>query len=286
MAGWRIRAAVAAAVLAAALAAGGERPGPHRIVCMGPSLVETVFALGCGDRVAGVDDYASWPPEVRSLPRLGGLMDPALERIAALEPDLLLLAAPMPRLEALARRTGIPVAVIRMDDLAGIRTGILEVARRLGCPGRGGRLVERLDAELAAVRRDALPAGPTVVIQVGRPAGPGLKGTVVAGGRTFLGELVALAGGRNLFGGARQRYFAPSLERLAARPPDLVLVVDAGAPDPEAERSELERAWRETLGGAAPRIVLLTDPVFVVPGPRLATAARRLLRILGSQEGP
>ncbi len=280
-----VRAAVAALVLAVAVptARGGE---PRRVVCLGPSLVETAFALGCGGRLVGVDDYAAFPPAVRDLPRVGGVVNPNLERITALGPDLILLASPIPRLEALAHRQGIPVAVVPMEDVAGIRRGVLEVASRLGCPERGKALAARIVRELEAVRRTASRPGPRVVIQVGRPAGPGLAGIVVAGGRTFLGELVTLAGGRNLFDGARRRYPVPSLERLAASPPDLVFALEAGVPDPEAERSELERAWRALLGREAPRIVVLADPVFVVPGPRVAEAARRLAAILAREGAP
>jgi len=273
-----------AVLLFAAAAAGDAAPG--RIVCLGPSLAETVFALGCGARVAGVDDYAAWPPEVRRLPRVGGVVDPNLERIAALEPDLLLLASPVPPVETLARREGIAVAVVPMETLDGIRRGIREIARRLGCPARGEALVRRIGRELDAVRRRAPRRGPAVLVQVGRPSGPGLRGLVVASGRTFLGELVSLAGGRNPFETARRRYLTPSLERLAASPPDVVLALEAGAPDPSAERRRLERAWRELLGRRAPRVIVLTDPVFVVPGPRVAEAARRLAARLAAGGAP
>jgi len=279
---------IAAAILGfAALAAAGEPPAPRRVVCLGPSLVETAFALGCGDRIVAVDDYAAWPSGVHALPRVGGLMDPNLERIVALAPDLLLLASPMDRLQAMARRQGIPVAVVPMDDLAGIRRGIREVARRLGCPDRGEAILRRIDAGLAALHARTPADGPSVVVQIGRPPGPGLRGVVVAGGRTFLGELVTLAGGRNVFASARRRYFAPSLERLAAAPPDIVLVLDAGAPDPSAEARAMRAAWRRLLGGTAPPVTVLTDPIFVVPGPRVIEAARRLAVILRDGEsGP
>lgn len=272
----------AARILAVMLAATAVWAGaaPQRVVCLGPSLTETVFALGCGARVVGVSDYAAWPEAVRGLPRIGGLVDPNLERILALEPDLILLAAHVPSLEKLAAREQIALRVIPMDDIEGVLAGIRRTAALLGCPREGARLAGRLKRELAAVDRPG-GCGCSVVIQVGPPPGPGLKGLVVAGGRTFLGQLLRLAGGSNVFQDAPRRYFSPSLEQLLLRPPEVVLVLDAGAKDAARERRELASMWRALLGpGRAPRVVVLADQLFVVPGPRMGEAARRLRSLL------
>src|SRR5713226_3467777 len=61
---------------------------PHRIVCLTPSLTETVYELGAGDLIAGVSDYTTFPAEARSKPSVGGLVDPSMEKIIALQPDL------------------------------------------------------------------------------------------------------------------------------------------------------------------------------------------------------
>ncbi len=272
--------AVRILLLALALAAAPCSAAPRRVVCLGPSLTETVFALGCGHRVVGVSDYASWPEAVRGLPRVGGLMDPILGRILALRPDLLLLAAHVPALERFARRESIPVRVIQMDDIQGVLRGIRRTGRLLGCARAGRRLARRVERELEAVRSPE-PLGVHVLIQVGRPPGPGLKGLVVAGGRTFLSQLVRLAGGDNVFEDAASRYFSPSLEQVLQHPPEVVLVLDAGATHADSETSELRSMWRSLLGpGPRLRVVLLTDPVFVVPGPRMGEAARRLGALL------
>lgn len=274
-----MRAATVLAVMLA-MAAAPSPAAPRRVVCLGPSLTETAFALGCGDRVVGVSDYAAWPAAARRLPRVGGLMDPNLERILALEPDLILLAAHVPAVERLAAREAIPVRVIQMDDIQGVLGGIRRTAELLGCAGEGLRLAEKVRRELEAARRPD-GRGVRVLIQVGRPPGPGLKGLVVAGGRTFLGQLVRLAGGRNVFEESPRRYFSPSLEQVVLRSPDAVLVLDAGAAAAEAERRELSSMWRALAGpGRAPQVVVLADQLFVVPGPRMGEAARRLGTLL------
>ncbi|HHQ47511.1 MAG TPA: hypothetical protein ENK19_01330, partial [Acidobacteria bacterium] len=193
------------------LAAAAMAAAPRRVVSLGPSLTETVFALGCGDRVVGVGDYAQWPPEVRTLPRLGGLYNPSLERLLALDPDLVLLPSPIPRLEAACRRAGIPVAVVPVTSLDGVVEATERVAALLGCPERGRTLVARIRGELEAVRhRVATRPRRRVLLQVGTAPGPGLEGLTVAGGGTFLSGLVATAGGANVFADPHQRYFRPS----------------------------------------------------------------------------
>ncbi len=257
---------------------------PVRVVCLGPSVTEIVYSLGQGSRVVAVSDYASWPAPVASLPRVGGLMDPNLERIVGLEPDLVLTAAGIPSLERLGGKAGFRVEVVAIDDLEGIHAGILRTSELLGCPREGRRLAAQVRAELEAVKRPE-GSGSRVLIQVGRPPGPGLKGLVVAGGRTFIGQLVELVGGRNVFEDAKEHYFSPSLEEVLARAPDVVLVLDAAPLGAESEPRRLIGAWRQLFRKGAPRVKVLADQVFVVPGPRVGLAARRLATVLSGGGG-
>jgi len=266
-------------LLAATLAWGAS---PRRIVSLGPSPTETVFALGCGDRVVGVGDYATWPPEVRELPRLGGLYDPSLERLLALRPDLVLLPSPIPRLQAACRKAGVPAAIVRARSLDDVLTATREVARLLGCPRRGRDLASQISKELDAVRTrvEGLPRQ-RVLLQIGQAAGPGLQGLTVAGGGTFLSELAGVAGGTNVFADPDARYFQPSLETVVRSRPAVVLVFDASAPDPRAAEKLARTAWSSLLPApATPRVHVLTDQLFVVPGPRIGQAAARLARVL------
>lgn len=257
---------------------------PARVVCLGPSVTEIVYALGQGSRVVAVSDYAAWPPPVAALPRVGGLMDPNLERIVGLGPDLVLTAARIPSLEHLGEGAGFRVEVVAIDDLEGIRAGILRTSELLGCPQEGRRLAAEVRSDLEASRREA-ESGPRVLVQIGRPPGPGLKGLVVAGGRTFIGQLVRLVGGQNVFEDAREHYFSPSLEEVLARAPDLVLVLDAASLGAESEPRRFVGAWRQLFGENAPKVRLLADQVFVVPGPRVGLAAKRLARVLAEGGG-
>jgi len=265
-------------LLAVAVMAGS----PHRVVSLGPSLTETVFALGCGDRLVGVGDYAQWPPEVRKLPRVGGLYNPSLERLLALRPGLVLIPSPMPRLETACRRADISVETVRVESLHGVLRSVVRVAELLGCPRKGYDLAAAISRELDRVRsRTAGLPRPRVLLQVGAAPGPGVQGLTVAGGGTFLSELVETAGAVNVFGGRKLRYFRPSLENVLRLRPGVVLIFDASAADPAAAGLSARAAWPALLPPpATPEVHVLTDQLFVLPGPRVGQAAARLARLL------
>lgn len=255
---------------------------PRRIVTLAPSLTETVFALGCGNRVVGVGDYDRWPAEVAGLPRVGGLYNPNLERLLGLRPDLVLIPSPMAKLEAACGAAGIRVERVAMESVAETEAGIRRLAGLLGRPEAGERLAARVGDELAAVaRRTAGLPRPKVLLVLDRPASGELRGLVAAGPGTFLNELLVACGGRNVFADAPRRYFTPSLEEIARRRPELILELDVGAGDADALERAARARWAELFApAAAPVVKVLTDATLVVPGPRLGTAASRLAGVL------
>lgn len=278
----RVRAlvALAGALLAAAAAAAAP---PERIVCMAPGLCETVAALGAGARLVGVSDYARWPSAVAALPRVGGLVDPNLERILALAPDLVLLPSPMPRLERAAAAAGIPAVQVPMEDLASIRAGILRVAELLAVPDEGRAVVGRLDAELAALAPPAGGRRPRVMLVVDRPATAELRAATVAGPGTFLDELLRAVGGRNVFADVGRRYLTPSLEEVLRRHPDLIIELAGGADDDAQAHAAAQ--WATLFpAGEAPPVRVITDPAVTIPGPRVVLAAQRLAAALATAE--
>ncbi|HEY8150601.1 MAG TPA: helical backbone metal receptor, partial [Vicinamibacteria bacterium] len=127
---------------------------PQRIVSTAPSLTETLFSLGVGDRVVGVTTWCRYPEEARSRPKIGGYSTPSMEAILALRPDLVVLAA-----EArsdVGRRLAelhVPTMAARLDSLRSIEDSIRQIALRLGVPERGEALATRIEAQRTAVAR-------------------------------------------------------------------------------------------------------------------------------------
>lgn len=275
-----------ALVLAVGVMAAAQT-SPRRVVSFAPSLTETVVALGCGESLVGVSDYATWPPQVARLPRVGGLYNPNLEKVFALHPDLVLVPSPMARVEEACASHGIRVEMVRTETVEDVEAAMRRVAGLLGRPATGERLAGELRQRLEAVRarvkgRDR----PRVLLVLDRPASGRLREVVTAGPRTFLDQLVRLAGGRNLFHDAPRRYFTPSLETVVERQPQLILELRPGAGEAGSLELQARREWEEVFGtGKTPQVRVLTEPYLVVPGPRLARAAELLETVLHPHSG-
>ena len=244
-----------------------QAPAPQRIVALAPNLIETLFALNLGDRVVGVGDYATWPPEALKKPRLGGLFDANLERIVSLKPDLAVLLPSEKDLGDKLRPLGIGSIIVPNETLADIERSFIVVAERCGVPDAGKRLAAEWRAGLAP---NPLPNKPRVLISAGRGEGR-LGDLLVAGPDTFYQELLDRLGAVNVFADAPVRYPKVSLEEVVARAPDVILELRAEPVSPDVRR-QLLTDW-EALGEVPAvrnrRIRLIDADYTVVPGPRL-----------------
>lgn len=285
---WRT---VLAAAALAACAPAAERPvevdsaTPQRIVSLAPSLTETLFAIGAGDRVVGVTRYCQHPPEVASRPRVGGHLDPNLEAIVGLEPDLV-VAIPSGRdtgrrLEGL----GIRALVVDQSSVPAILQSVTRLAEVCGVADRGATVRQRMEHRLSRVRSLVTGAPrPRTVVVVGRQSHAGNLGAVwVAGRDTFYDQVVRIAGGDNAVDVGLVRFPELSREGLAALDPEVILEVMAAT---EAEGLDLDRlrsSWRmltELRAVRGGRVHLLVGDHLVVPGPRLPLMVEAVARTL------
>ncbi|HZD04754.1 MAG TPA: helical backbone metal receptor, partial [Longimicrobiales bacterium] len=201
---------------------------PRRVVSLVPAATELVEALGAGDRLVGVgrdDEEASrW-----QVPRLGGPADPALEAIAALEPDLVVAWEGITGPVALARfRTlGARVYLVRIETLADIERTARGLGRLLGRFAAGDSVARSIAGTFDSIR-----SRPTAARGV-RPSVAfvlhGRSPFLSAGPGTYLDEVVRTAGGRNAFGNAPVRWPRVSAEALAARRPDVLVLAEEEA---------------------------------------------------------
>lgn len=247
----------------------------RRVIALTPSLVETLFALGLGDRVAGVGDYSTWPPEAEKKPRLGGLFNPNLERIVALKPDLAILIPSERDLAARLEPLGIDVLAVRNESLADVERSFHTIAERCGVAAAGDRLAAEWREGLEPSPLPGPP--PQVMLSVDRQAGR-LGDLIVAGKGTFFHELLERLGAQNAFADAPGLYPQISLEEIVARRPDVILELRAYPVTPEVAAS-LRSDWRE-LGEGASRIEVIAGDYVVIPGPRLPRLYREMREAL------
>lgn len=265
--------AVAVLLLAGCGEKSEREPEPRpaqRVICGTPAVAEIVFALGCGDRVAGVSEFTDWPPEAVEKPRIGSALSPNRERILRLEPDLILSQGQSEVLASFARSQGLAFRTLPLDTLDDLREAIVRFAEVLGVPERGAAQVAQLEREFAVIP----PCG-TVPVFLALGHAPGdLSGLMTSGAGTFLDGVLAQAGGSNIFADVRVGWPKISQESLIQRKPEILLDFQSGPLD-DARRAALIADW-ERLGFQAGQIRILTEDFLLKPGPRLGQAAARL----------
>jgi iron complex transport system substrate-binding protein len=264
----------AAALAATVLACGPGHPPARtepaaRVVSLSPAFTELLFALGAGDRVVGRTAWCDWPPDAAGVPSVGDGLQPNVEAVAARHPDLVLLYATTANQAAADRfaALGIPTLTLPMDRLDDVPAAARRLGAALGLAARADSVAAAFAAALDSARR-AARAGPTPrVLLLAWDQPP-----IVIGGASFQTELVALAGAENVFADLPQPSAPVSIETIAARDPDLVLLLDAGRPPTWAARPE----WRAVRAVRAGRFVPVTGSAFARPSLRALEAVRAL----------
>ena len=243
---------------------------------MTPALTEILFAVGAGDRVVGVTQYCDFPPAAKARPKVGGYMNPSVEAVLALKPDLVLVSpGPGNRDSALAlRRAGLRLEILPAETLEESLAAIEGVARLVGDEATGRDVAAAVRARLDAVTKRVAGA-PRVRTLFCLQTDP-----IIAAGRdTLPSQLLELAGGVNVVEAVR--YPRLDVEAVAAAKPELILQtrmdVASGAAHVEAV---FWNRWRSIPAVARGRVVVLPDDLALRPGPRVADAAEELAAIL------
>ncbi|HTS81373.1 MAG TPA: helical backbone metal receptor [Myxococcaceae bacterium] len=269
-----------AALLSLAVLGAGAEPGPlrvlgpaprgevRRVVTLAPSLTDLVLALGAGERLVGVSRFDE-RPEVGRLPRVGGFVDPSVEAVLALHPDLV-LAQPGPgnrrAVETLAE-LGAPVLLLPLGTVADVLAAERATGKALGLPGQGEALARALEATRERVRGRARAERRVRVLLV-----YGFEPLVVAGPGGFADELLADAGAVNVAADAASPYPVYSVERAIQARPELIL--DASDTEAGKERVRALPGLREA------RWADIEGQALLHPGPTLGKGLEQLFRLV------
>ena len=247
---------------------------PRRIVSLLPSLTESVCALGLCDRLVGVDRYSSWPDSVHKLPVVGGGIDPNVEAIVALKPDLVLLSNASKvaqRLEAL----GIKVAALEVRSQVGVHKVLGKLEKLLGVPPtRGAEQVwSQLQQGLAAAAA-SMPAyakGKRVYFEVSR-------GPYAAGPQSFIGEILSQLGVANVVPPELGPFPRLSPEFLLRAQPEVILMSSRSM-----QVATSYPGWNSLQAVRGGKLCVFNEAesnIIVRPGPRMAEAAQLIATCL------
>jgi iron complex transport system substrate-binding protein len=238
-----------------------------------PSLTESVCALGQCNRLVGVDRYSNFPPQVRALPHLGGGMDPNIEGIVALRPDLVLSAASSQGVQRL-RDLGLRVLVLEPQTHADVHQALVELGAVLGV-GNAESVWRAMDAELSAMAA-ALPA----TVRAQRVYFEVNDAPYAASESSFIGQTLKRLGVINIVPGSMGTFPKLNPEFVVRANPDVIMMG-------EQSRAALEQrpGWRHVRAVQEQRVCSFTaeqSDVLVRPGPRMAEAARLMVQCLSA----
>lgn len=248
---------------------------PRRVVSLAPNLTEIVFLLGQEERLVGVTRFCNYPPPAALLPRVGGIVDPDVERIVAAAPDLVLCTTdgnPRERVKVL-EEMGIPCFAAGPQNLAAVFETIERIGEILGVPERGRKEANALRARAERVSREKGSPAPRVLFVVSTSP------VIAAGNGTFLDEIVRIAGGRNAAAAFAGRYPRLSVEDLIHAGPDVILV--AAMSGVEKFSPDVTR-WGEVPAFREGDVFSLDGDLVTRPGPRMVAALEKVDEVLSA----
>jgi iron complex transport system substrate-binding protein len=198
---------------------------PHRIICLTPSVTDTVYAIGAGDEVVAISDYTKYPKVALTKPSVGDLIHPSIERILAFHPDLVIGSAPMGPSETSKQleRLGVAVYLVNPQGIAGILHAIRDVGDAVNRAPAAATLAASLQARVEAVRERTqnLPR-PRVLMPVWYDP------ITTIGEHAFITEIIAAAGGRSITDDIAADWPQVSMEAVMQRAPEALLLVRGG----------------------------------------------------------
>jgi iron complex transport system substrate-binding protein len=250
---------------------------PQRIVSLAPNLTETVFALDLGDRVAGVTNYCDYPPEALKRARVCGPINPNLEEIVSLHPDVVLATRALNRLETVEalERLGVPVYTTDPHTVEEVIASTRKLGRVLGAETRAEALAAEMQERLAELARRLAGRPPRRVFFV-----VWTEPVISTGQHTFLADAIRRAGGESVVD-AQQDWPQVSIEEVMRQNPEYLVFSGTHPEDPQGTINMLRKrtGWSSMDAVRENHFAVVSDAL-TRPAPRLLDAIEDLARQL------
>jgi iron complex transport system substrate-binding protein len=253
-----------------------------RVIAHTCSNTEIVCALGRANLLVGVDDHSDYPAEVvNALPRIGPDLDIDIDRVRALKPDLVITSLTVPGHERCLQRlqaAGFPCLVTAPTSLAEVAADIRRIGAALDAEPAAERLASQFDAALAAAMPDPAHAVPVVIEWWPKPV-------IVPGRRSWVNEMLALAGGRNPWSEVDAESLEISPEQAREAAPEWIIMSWCGVQERKYRPHVVRRrdGWTDVPAIVNDRIVPISEAWLGRPGPRLLQGIERLRALLRQQ---
>ena len=264
-----------------------QSPLPQRIVSLVPAVTEILVSIGAGSKLVGIgsfDQIPIGPNQDSSVTRVGGLLDPNVERIFTLRPDLVILYDTQTDLRSQLEKASIPILTYTHEGLAEVSDMIRLLGIRTGHSTEAETIATELEASLVAIqRRVAGRPKPRTLLVFGREPLT-LRNVYASGGIGFLQDMLEVAGGNNVFSEIDSENVSQvSSESILSAAPEIIIEIRYGENLPRNIVEDERAVWTQlsTLPAVRNnRIYFVTGNRFVVPGPRVAQATEELARMI------
>lgn len=256
---------------------------PKRIISLVPSVTEMLFAIGAGPQVVAVSTYDVEPPEVRSLPTVGALVDPDTEKIISLRPDLVITYGSQTDLQSQLKFANIPFFDYRHSGLDQIMVTMRALGARTGHVDQAEKAAQSLQNAIDVVKtRVAGKPRPRTLLVFGREPGS-LRNIYASAGRGFLHDMLVAAGGDDVLGDIDRESAQVSTEMILARAPEVILELNAANRLNDADLKAVVDPWMKLSAVPAvknKRVIVLLGSGLTVPGPRVAEGVNKMAAAL------
>jgi len=250
---------------------------PQRILPLTPSLSETLFALGLDERIVGVTEFATYPKAARKKPKVGTFFNPSLEKILALEPDLVIVGSEHQdgKTSAALKKFGIPVYRVKPVDLNSIYRSISNLGEITGTLERAQKVILKMKKQVAMIERRVAGLRPQrVFYQVG------IDPVVTANRQTFAADLIRRAGGILVTADNPIRYPTYAIEKIIVDAPE-VIIISSMSPNTNYQRFRLSwQRWRTIPAVRNDRIYVVDSDMVDRPSPRIVEGLAKMAEFI------
>jgi len=253
----------------------------NRIISTSPSITETLFELGLKDRVVAVTDFCNYPHTACQLPSIGGMINPNMETVVSLNPDLIIHQSGNQRIAKNAKSLGIRTLAVDMGNLEEIFASIKKLGAVLNCQESAKKLLLRLNEGIAFYQKQHLPKK-EVLLLLGDSSDPS-RDLYAVGPGTFLNELLNISGGNNIIRDSPAQYPKLSKEYIIEKSPAIIIEASPKSNLPQKEIELRIQEWSRfpTIKAVKnQQIYFIGADYILIPGPRLLKTIARFAKAI------
>lgn len=249
---------------------------PQRIISSAPNITEILFALGVGDKVVGITKFCNYPPEAKTKEVIGDLINLNFEKIEKLKPDIVFVTPEGNTKDTYEKLIAldIPVYVINPRSIEGIHRSILNIGKVLEVEVQSDSLVKSLESQLEKLIQTHIPEKHGMFII-------SLSPLIVAGGKSFINDILRIAKVKNIAGNSQLSYPIFSREEILKQNPEIIIVPFNNDYSKESIL-KVYPEWRDINAIKKNQIIYVNPDLFFRPGPRYIEAIEFLIHSLNN----